>query len=322
MNFNNPFSTLVQNELKEVEELIRLQVKDLHPDLMNALEIILSAGGKRIRPTIILLLGRLLNAPYEPILHTAASIELLHTATLVHDDLIDGSLLRRGKPTLNSRWSAPATVLTGDLMFACAARLADKIKSFEAMEVFAQTLIIMVNGEITQLLSSPCKVDREEYHQRIFAKTASLFESSTRIPAMISDLDVNQVEEMGLFGRELGMAFQVVDDILDYTGEQVELGKPVGSDLRQGLITLPAIIYIENHPEDPDAQTLLAGKCLEEEAVDRLINSILSSDAIERAYQEACLYIQSAIRRLRTRQECPERKVLEDIANYIVARKA
>jgi geranylgeranyl pyrophosphate synthase len=189
------------------------------------------------------------------------------------------------------------------------------------MSLFAQTLTVIVNGEITQLFSSRCQVDREEYYRRIYAKTASLFETSATTAALISEVDPVKVEALRQFGYHIGMAFQIIDDILDFTGEQETLGKPVGSDLRQGLVTLPTIYYTEQHPEDTDAQSLLEGKCINSDAqITRLVKSIGKSDAIKLAQQEAEQFIDRAIESLRTLPELRERNFLEDLANYIVSR--
>ena len=197
---------------------MRAQGDSSNPDLRAALELLLTAGGKRIRPTVTLLTGKMLGAPIDKLITLGAAVELLHTATLVHDDLIDGALLRRGSPTLNSQWSPSATVLTGDFIFSRSAKLAAETNSVELMKIFTQTLTTIVNGEITQLFSSRCQLNRENYYQRIYAKTASLFETSTRTAALLSQADNQVIEEMRSYGYNIGMAFQIIDDILDLNG--------------------------------------------------------------------------------------------------------
>lgn len=316
------FIAPVQEELKAVENMMRSQADGFNEDLRAALDLLISAGGKRIRPALTILTGKMFGAPQDILKYVAVSIELLHTATLVHDDLIDGSLLRRGMPTLNSRWSPGATVLTGDFIFARAARMASDTNSTRVMNLFSHTLTVIVDGEIAQLLGSRCKADRDSYDKRIYAKTASLFETSAKSAALISPVNNDVVETMGRFGRDVGMAFQIIDDILDFTGEQATIGKPVGSDLRQGIVTLPAILYAESHRDDPDAQYLLRGDCLESESMAiRLVDNIRRSDAIRRSHQEAAGYVESALEALRSLPAAPERFALEDMANYIVQRE-
>ena len=321
MTTSTSFFISVQDEIKRVEEIMRSQADGYNSDLQAAVEHLIASGGKRIRPTLTLLTGHMLGADEERLVTLAAAFEVLHTATLVHDDLIDGSLLRRGIPTLNSRWSPGATVLTGDFLFARAAKLASETESVPVIGLFAQTLGIIVNGEITQLFSGRCQADREEYYRRIYAKTASMFEICTSCAALLSPVDAKTVEIMRQYGYNIGMAFQIIDDVFDFTGDQSMLGKPVGSDLRQGLITLPTLFFLETYPDDEDAREILTGDCLYyEEQVNRLIEKIRKSDAIERSLVEANQYVDHALERLALMPACPERSDLEDLTLYITRR--
>ncbi len=313
------FFAPVQESLQAVEALMRRQAADYHHDLDAALQHLLSAGGKRLRPALALLVGRMLGAEAEPLVTLAAAIELLHTATLVHDDLIDGALLRRGIPTLNASWSPAATVLTGDFMFARAAKLASEVDSLEVMHLFTETLAIIVNGEIAQLFDGPGLADREAYYRRIFAKTASMFVLATESAAVLSGVDAAKIEAIRGYGHDLGMAYQIVDDILDFTGDQVKLGKPVGSDLRRGLITMPTLCYLENHP-DRALQAVLEGNIVPEDEMEALIDRIRESDAIAQAAADARRLVQQAVAYLKPFPAGPEREALEAVAEYIVAR--
>jgi geranylgeranyl pyrophosphate synthase len=318
---NASFFTPVQDGLQEAETLLRSQSYGGHPELVAALEHLLSSGGKRIRSALALLTGQMLGAPHDKVVTLAAAVELLHNATLVHDDLIDGALLRRGNPTLNSRWTPPATVLTGDFIFARAAKLAADTDHLPLMKHFAETLAVIVNGELTQLFSARGLTSRDNYYKRIYAKTASLIEMTTRSAAMISPVDESVVESMRMYGYNLGMAFQIVDDVLDFTGEQAEVGKPVGSDLLQGLVTLPAIYYAEAHPDDPDVICLTSGCYSEHERMERLVLAVGKSPGVKKSLEEAEGYIQIALRSIETMPERVERQALHDLARYIVARK-
>jgi len=298
------------------------QADGYHHDIGAALQLLLSAGGKRLRPTITLLIGQMLNAPIDRLITLASAIELLHTATLVHDDLIDGSLLRRGMPTLNSQWSPGATVLTGDFLFSCAAKLAAETESIPVIKLFTHTLTVIVNGEVTQLLSGHNCITREMYYQRIYAKTASLIETAARSAALIAPTSETTVENMRAFGYEIGMGFQIVDDILDFTGEEATLGKPVGSDLRQGLFTLPTIIFNELYPENPAIQTLIDGsRSLSDEQVVQLVNDIRHSIAIELSFKEANQFVDRGLSSLLTQPNKKERQALEELAKFIIERK-
>ena len=319
----NPVTFLspVTEEIKLVEERMRAQADEAHPDLRAALEHLLAAGGKRVRPTLSLLVGNMLGAPLEKVVTLGAAVELLHTATLVHDDLIDGSLLRRGTPTLNARWSPPATVLTGDFLFARAAKLAAETDHLPLMKLFSETLAIIVNGELTQMFTSRGLINRDNYYKRIYAKTASLFEMTTRAAAMVSPVNEESIESMRDFGYQIGMAFQIVDDILDFSGDQNAVGKPLGSDLLNGLVTLPAIYFAEINPDDLDVLSLPQGGWTNNENMSRLVEKIRSSSCTKKAMVEAEQHVDRALASLESFEPSAERDALENLAKYIVDRK-
>lgn len=315
------FLSPVLEEIKLVEERMRMQADASHPDLRAALEHLLAAGGKRVRPTLGLLIGNILGAPLEKLVTLGAAVELLHTATLVHDDLIDGALLRRGMPTLNARWSPPATVLTGDFLFARAAKLAAETDHLPLMKLFSETLATIVNGELTQMFTSRGLISRDNYYKRIYAKTASLFEMTSRAATMVSPVDEATIESMRDFGYQIGMAFQIVDDILDFNGEQAAVGKPLGSDLLNGLVTLPAIYYAEANPKDPDVLSLPNGGWTNTENMTRLVDNIRASDSSQQAMLEAEQHVDRALAILDSLDSCAERDALENLAKYIVDRR-
>ena len=314
------FFDLVQDQIPLVEARMREQANGHHPDLEMALQHLLSAGGKRVRPTVAILVGGMLEAPQDHLVTLAAAVELLHTATLVHDDVIDGSLLRRGSPTLNARWSPGATILTGDFIFARAAKLAAETESIDVMKLFAKTLSTIVNGEITQMFISKGLISREDYYRRIYAKTASLFELSTIAPVFLSGGDEEMIGHMQRFGYEVGMAFQVVDDVLDFTSDQTELGKPVANDLRQGLVTLPALYYLEKNPDEPVIQKVVEDRIVSEDSLMQVVHAIRESGAIQDAMAEAREYVERALQALHHMPESPQRQALEDLARFVVDR--
>lgn len=321
MNIFNHFQRLVADEILAVEDLMREQAKGYNEDLQAALDHLISSGGKRIRPNITLLVGKLLNGDLRRLITLSAAIELLHTATLVHDDLIDGSLLRRGIPTLNSKWSPAATVLTGDFMFAKAAKLAADTDSIPVMKLFANTLGTIVNGEIAQMFSSHCMGDINLYYERIYAKTASLFETSTTAAAIISNADLSQKEYLRQFGYELGIAFQIIDDVLDFTSNQEKLGKPVGGDLRLGLITLPAILYFANNPTEELSQEFFNYDCNPPLSVlEALIQNIRNSSAIQESFEKANAHIENCLVALHQLPPSIERDALEELACFVTQR--
>jgi geranylgeranyl pyrophosphate synthase len=270
---------------------------------------------------VALLTGEMLGGNDDRLVTLAAAIELLHTATLVHDDLIDGALLRRGIATLNAQWSPAATVLTGDFIFARAARLAAETESVAVVSLFSETLATIVSGEITQMYTSRGLASRENYDKRIYAKTASLFVLATVAAALLSPVDDKAIEAVRSFGYSIGMAFQIVDDILDFTGEQATVGKPVASDLRQGLVTLPALYYLESYPNDPDMAVVLGDNHASEPVMERLVASIRQSGAIQRAMNDAQNYVERGLEVLCRFDENTSRNALESLARYFVSRQ-
>jgi len=315
-----PFYIPVQNSILEVETKMMDVTNGHHPDLGAALNHLLSSGGKRVRPAVALLTGAMLEADQDKMISLAASIELLHTATLVHDDFIDGALLRRGIPTLNAKWTPGATVLTGDFIFACAAKLAAQADSVELMYQFAETLGTIVNGEITQMFSKNNAYQQEEYFNRIYAKTGSLFVLATTAPSILSSHRESTYDDAREFGYGIGMAFQIIDDVLDFTGDLSSVGKPVANDLRQGLVTLPAIYYQEINPEDSRLQSILDGKFIGEDDLHQLVSEIQSSGAIERSVEQAKEFINQALSALESLPQSPEHEALEGLSLYIIDR--
>ncbi len=316
-----PFFTPVQDGIREVEILMRSQAGiEHHPDLRAALEHLLGAGGKRVRPTIVFLVGNMFGAQHDKLVTLGASVEMLHTATLVHDDLIDGSLLRRGIPTLNARWSPAATVLTGDFLFGRAAKLAAETDYLPLMKLFAETLTIIVNGELTQMFEAKGLIERKNYYNRIYAKTASLFEMSALAAAMIATEDESIRLSMKTYGYEVGVAFQIMDDVLDFNGDQAAVGKPIGSDLLNGLVTLPAIYYAESHPDNAGVKLLAEGGWGNTEKMEKLVKSIQTSNSIRYAMDEATEHVEKALEAIKPFQNFAEHEALTGLARYIVDR--
>ena len=316
---NVDFLEIIVDDIEEVEELMRSRSEGYHPDLGAAMDHLLTSGGKRIRPTVALLMGKLLEADHRDLILLGASIELLHTATLVHDDLIDGALLRRGNPTLNSDWSPAATVLTGDYIFAQAAELAAEIGSTEVMGLFAETLAVIVNGEITQLFSRKKETSQEDYLQRIYEKTGSLFVLATKSAALLSGSTAEEIQAAVEYGREIGKAFQIVDDVLDFTGTRETIGKPIGSDLRQGVLTLPTIYYLEKEPEDQVLGKVLTGSHNGAD-IKEILGKIKASGVVQRSLQEARAYSEQAVKAIERFPEKEEKQALIELAEFIVGR--
>ncbi|MEW5870311.1 MAG: polyprenyl synthetase family protein [Chloroflexota bacterium] len=281
-----PWIAPVQSGMQAVEARLRQAAADEHILLTAVIDGLLRAGGKRVRPALCLLSAGSFDADFENAVVVAAGIELLHTATLVHDDLIDGASMRRSAPTLNSTWDPDAAVLAGDYLFSRAANLVLQAGDLKVMELFVRTLMVVLNGEIAQRFSR-WQIDRKEYYQRIYAKTAAMFVLAMQAPAILAQAESELLEAIVEYGHDVGMAFQIVDDVLDISGSIEQVGKPIGSDLRQGLFTLPAIIYAEANPDDADLLVVLNERDGNHPAIERLIEKVRRAGAVEAAMEEA-----------------------------------
>jgi geranylgeranyl pyrophosphate synthase len=307
---------LIHEDLQSVEDRMREIPFSSSKPVTESLEGLLAAGGKRLRPALALLFGRMLRVPDDPLFQLSASVEIVHTATLVHDDVVDQSSIRRGMPTVNARWSMGTAVLVGDFLFAWAARLAAATGSIAVMQKFAGALATIVDGEIRQISTSNSAYSTAEYEDRIQSKTAALFEVSCAGPALLVD-DSTTAERAAEYGRSFGMAFQIADDILDFTADSADTGKPSGQDLRQGLVTLPAILFFKTHPADPDVSSFHSGS-RDSNLLGRLIEKIRLSDAIEQSREYARRYIERAVNSMATFPSGLHRNALESLASSII----
>ena len=311
----NSILSPIQNELQTVEVRLRDAVRVDFEPLSNVFESLIGSGGKRIRPALAILATRFYPTDPDKALTLAVTLELVHAATLIHDDLIDRSPLRRGSPTISSRWSGTATVLAGDFLLARAADIAATIGNFRVMSIFAKTLMDICEGEIRQDFGGAhWPPNREQYYRHIDSKTASLFTAATEGGAVLSAAPESEIAALKAYGHNLGMAFQIADDILDFTADERELGKPVGSDLRQGTFTLPVFYFI-----DQDARGAKIVDFLSED-MDALVDAIRHSSAIDASKVEARQFTQNARDALSIFPDNEYRRALIDLATYVVDR--
>jgi len=314
-----PIFELIREDLERVERKMREVSTIEYEQLRTALDYLLGGGGKRLRPALVLLASKFHPADVDKVTSLAAAVETLHTATLIHDDLIDNSLLRRGNPTLNAIWNSAATVLTGDYLFARAAAFAAETKSVRVVSIFAQTLMTICGGELRQIFSNAERqTTRDYYYQRTYSKTASLFAASAETGAILSGAAEPEVQALRDYGHNLGMAFQIVDDILDFTGDESELGKPIGSDLRQGIVTLPAIHFLEAYPGDETVARVLSGQ---NEWVQAAVEMIRASGAIESSAAEARRFAARSREALSILPHNEYRQAMLDLADFVVERR-
>jgi geranylgeranyl pyrophosphate synthase len=314
----------VRHDVGKVDELIASLKPEDFPFLARVLDHLLEAGGKRIRPAIALLCGRMGDYRLDLLVPLAASIELLHSATLVHDDVIDAAPTRRGRPTANSLAGNAASVMVGDYMFAHAAELIARTGNIEVIRLFARTLMEMATGELRQDLGAySYGQGTRDYFNRIYGKTASLFATAAQGGAMVCGLSDTQSQSLRDYGENLGMAFQIVDDILDFSGDASEMGKPAGSDLMQGTLTLPALLLIERQPDNNPVKRYFDGRNKAKHLATAL-EMIRDSDILDESFKVAYDFRDKALRALEdlTAGDAPARESLGDVAYWVTQRSS
>jgi octaprenyl-diphosphate synthase len=307
----------IQEDLNRVRDTLK---SISHVDfswLAEQLHHVVRGTGKSIRPALTLLSGKSFKYDINYLLPMAVSVELMHTYTLVHDDVIDKSATRRGQATINSIWGDEIAILLGDYLFAKAGEFVADTQTPRVIKLFSQTLGTISSGEIVQFRTAfnPDQV-REDYFHRIYGKTASLFSLSTQSGSILSKASEESVAVMKEYGDNLGIAFQIVDDILDFTSTKDLLGKPVGSDLIQGTLTLPAMFVLERYPDDNPIRKLFETR--DNQYVGKAIEMVLNSSVIGDCYKVARDYCDRACRNLKSLPGLTSRQSLLDLAEYII----
>ncbi len=312
----------VQEDMAKVEDRLD-EVKAVeHPFLAQMLDMALARGGKRLRPAVALLSGRFHTYDVPRLVTLAAALELLHTATLVHDDVIDEASTRRGRATVNSKFKNAATVMLGDYMFANAAVLISLTEHVKVIENFSRSLMAIATGELGQDLSTfDTRQDIRAYMQRIAGKTAALFRTAGECGAMLSLAPEEHVVALRDYGYNIGMAFQVVDDILDFTGDEELMGKPVGSDLLQGTLTLPSLLLMERNPKDnPIPKLFAASPNRRPQHLAAALAMVRESGVIEESYDVARDFARQAREALAPLPGDDAKETLEDLTTYVLVR--
>ena len=311
----------VQVDLDEVENRLRSVSEVDSPWLSELLRYSLKVGGKRIRPALVFLSGKFYDYNLERLMPMAVAVELMHTATLVHDDAIDKSAVRRGIPTINKVWGEDKAVLLGDYLFSKAGEFTATTKNLQAIKLFAQTLGIISSGEINQAFNAfNLEQSYDQYLQRIASKTASLFSLSTESGAILSEAPEKSVELLKEYGHNLGIAFQIMDDLLDFIATEEELGKPVGSDLAQGTLTLPAMLLLQHYPEDNPIRRLFQHRGRQED-IKLAMDMVRNSSIVEECYEAASEYCSKACQNFDQLPPNASRQALKDLADFVVSQK-
>lgn len=318
---------VLRPDLQLVEDRIEAVSRVDYPVVSSLVLDLVRSGGKRLRPLILLLAARGFGGDKDAVVTAAAGVELLHTASLVHDDTIDRAALRRGKPTLNAQLSAGAVILLGDYLFAQSAMLAAATMNPRVVAIFAGSLGDICDGQLHEMFyAHRLDQSRADYDKRIFGKTAALFAGAAEMGAILGGASESDVQSLRQYGADLGMAFQIIDDVLDLREGTQQLGKPAGNDLRQGTVTLPVMIYAARFPEGTPERTLLERLALSEaeiipgEEIDALVDRIRLSGALEETVSVAAEFVDSAKRHADVVPDSETRAMLLDVADLAVNR--
>ncbi len=280
----------VLEPMQLVERRMAQAIEAEQPYLAQAYAALLS-GGKRLRPAVTLLCAGAEHSRSRPVVAMAAALEMLHAATLIHDDIIDEAPVRRGKPTIVATSGADSAILAGDHLFALSSAVVTETRHLEAVRIFAQTLVTISDGELEQLRRLNRLPTHEEYLRLIHAKTACLFQSAALCGALLSGRPADEAALFGEYGRNLGLAFQIADDVLDYVGDPDQMGKPTLNDMKRGVLTLPALLYMW---ERGGWETARVPEKTDELRVAKLVAKVVEGGYIERALDLARQYADAA----------------------------
>jgi len=314
---------LVQGDLRKVEREISLESVASVDAITTIGKYLQDGGGKRLRPTLLLLACRLFSEPPESAIRLAAVIEIIHTATLVHDDVIDIAKTRRGRPSPNVIWGNHTSVLAGDWLYMQAFQMALRERSFHVLDLLIGLTQMMVEGELLQLdRIRKIDVSEADYMELVDRKTASLFSVAARLGAITAGADDVSEARLGEYGWSLGIAFQLVDDVLDFTAHESVLGKPVGNDLQEGKVTLPLIYALEraSGSERELVETVLADSSYHHAPFSTILELIERHDGISRAKERAQMFTDKARSIAMGFPESPYQRALAALTDLVTER--
>ncbi len=285
------------------------------------LEHAVVSGGKKVRPTVTLLAGALRDGPQDKLVTMATAVELLHIATLIHDDTVDKAETRRGRATISNIWGNDVAVLLGDYVFATSATYVCDTDNLRVVRRFSETIMELAQGELAEYFSThDWGQSIDQYNQRIYNKTASLFCTAAEAGGVLSGAPDNECQALSQYGYNLGMAFQIMDDLLDFTGTEEELGKPVGNDLLQGTVTLPVLLFAAHNSDLPAMKRLTQGS-QETDDLLTVVDLVRASSVIDETVAVMDGYKQSALDALTIVPQHRARESLEALTDYVSHRR-
>lgn len=309
-------------DLRAVEELLLSRAASRSELIAGASAYTVRAGGKRLRAAVALLAARMGTYHLPQVIHAAAAVELIQAASLVHDDLVDQAARRRGRVTVHARWDNDVALMVGDYFFALAAGEMALSPDPRIIIYYAQAVQTIVEGELSPVLvAEPVETALGQYYYKTGAKTASLFEAAGKAGMAAGGGSEAQIVAMGRYGLDLGIAFQIVDDVLDFIGDEQTLGKPAGNDLRQGTITLP-LIYALARSGSPRLRTIVEHGAQTDSEVRAAVDEVIAVGGAEAAMDDARRFVDQAIGYLAAFPPSPAHRALVDIAHFVISRDA
>ncbi len=314
---------LLNDEILRVEEQFRKDLESRVPLIRKVGEYVLASGGKRVRPMMLLLSAKLAGYQGESHVGLASVVEFIHTATLLHDDVVDSAVLRRGQDSANAVWGNEASVLVGDFLFAKSFSIMVREGNLEILKTLSDATTQMAEGEVLQLISTcDVELDEERYIEVVRNKTAVLLSAASRCGALLGACPPEQEEALSAYGMDLGIAFQFMDDALDYVADQDAFGKECGHDLLEGKVTLPLIHTLKrcNAEERKRIAGIIEQETLPDEDLKYIVGLIHSYDGIDYTRDRAKLLIESAKGHLALFADCPAKEAMLRLADYVVSR--
>jgi octaprenyl-diphosphate synthase len=313
----------ILNRLGDVDEFFEREFERAEPMVSEVCTYVLGSGGKRLRPALVLLISRMLSYTGERDVRYGAVVEMIHTATLIHDDIIDESDLRRGRPTANNRWGNQTTVLVGDWLYTRAMDLCLELGDVAVMRQLITATLRMTEGEIlADQIRGRLDVDEPTYMEITRRKTAELFAAACSLPALFQPSTLHLTEPLADFGRDLGICFQLVDDVLDFTAERENLGKPVMADLREGKVTLPIILLLQrlDRRQSERLRAVASTGRFDEISEQEVLEMVRTSGTLEETQRRARVFAERAQGRAETFPDGPERDALIKAADLLLER--
>ena len=295
-------------------------------DILNSASMhALGSPGKRLRTALTLLSGKMKTYHFDKLLPLSVAFEMVHLATLIHDDIVDNAKTRRGNPTVNALWGDNIAILLGDYYFAKTAGLIADINDNRIDHLFSDTVATVCEGTIMEMMTAG-RIDLtiKSYYEKISHKTACLIAACCKGGAILSGASNEEIESLTDYGMNLGIAFQIIDDVLDYTEEQTTIGKPAGNDLRQGMVTLPLIYALQGQPQNgyyQRVQSLLNDSAHSDEDINAVVGWVTGGTSVDRSLTDAQMYAEKARAALYHFPASPNRTVLDELIDFVVLRK-